>query len=382
MAIQVPIIPETLRWAMNWANLKEEALAKSLNVRPEKIRHWLNGTEKPTYSQARKLADLCHIAFSQLLLPPPEQIELPLKDFRRGLKKGNEPSQELVEAVYDALRKHDWWREYRRNTPLPFFQNWLSNQYEVETIKQAILQIIPIQELQRNARSWQDFLRLAVEKIEDAGILVLRQGYVGTNTRRVFDPKEFSGFVIADRVAPIIFLNTQDPLVRQIFTLMHELVHVWIGESVLDAELEDSHEPDEHLERLCDQVAAELLMPEADFKNAWNGEPYEQAQRAAKVFKVSAWATLKRALELNLISYDEYAKTLQQIQKNNSKMKQPKGSGNFWLTFEIRNSRKFVRTVLDAALCGEISSKEMASLLNLRLPTAMAFMERSAYVPS
>lgn len=197
---------------------------------------------------------------------------------------------------------------------------------------------------------------MAVESIEEAGILVLCQGYVGTNTHRVFDPEEFSGFAIADRVAPIIFLNNRDPLVRQIFTLIHELVHVWLGESVLDADLEGSELPAEDLERFCDQVAAELLMPETDFKSAWYGEPYEQAQRVARRFKVSVWAALKRARELKLISYREYTETLQRAQKDNREMKQRKDDGNFGATFELRNSKRFVRTVLEAALRGEISA--------------------------
>ncbi|MGB9860529.1 MAG: ImmA/IrrE family metallo-endopeptidase, partial [Moorellaceae bacterium] len=230
------------------------------------------------------------------------------------------------------------------------------------------------------ARSWDKFRTLLVRSIEEAGILVLCQGYVGTNTHRRYDPEEFSGFAIADRVAPIIFVNSRDYLVRQIFTLVHELVHVWLGESVLDADLEGSELPTEELERFCDQVAAELLMPETDFKSAWCGEPYEQAQRAAKTFKVSVWAALKRARELKLISYREYAEALKQAQKNNRETKPPKGT--FWATFDLRNSRRFVRAVVEAALSGEISAKEMASLLNLSLPTALSLMERVAYVSS
>lgn len=383
MATEVPIRPDALLWAMKWAAVREDALAKALNVKPEKIAGWLKGTEKPTYKQARKLADYCHVAFSQLLVPPPERIELPLKDFRRGPKKGNMPSQELVEAIYDALRKRDWWREYRRNEPLPFLQNWASGRYEAKTIKQAISQIIPIQDLQKKARSWDKFRTLLIRSIEEAGILVLCQGYVGTNTHRRYDPEEFSGFAIADWVAPIIFLNNQDPLVRQIFTLVHELVHIWLGESVLDAGLEGFDLlPAEEVERFCDHVAAELLMPETDFKSIWSGEPYEQAQRTARVFKVSVWAALKRAQELELISYREYVEALKQAQKDNRNVKQPKKDGNFWTTFELRNSRRFVRTVVAAAIRGEISAKEMASLLNLSLPAALAYMETVAHVPS
>lgn len=377
MTTGVPIRPDTLQWAIGWATVEIEVLAKTINVKPEKVKSWLHGTEIPTYNQAKKLADRCHVALSQLLLPPPKPVELPLKDFRRGANRGIKPSQELVEAVYDALRKRDWWREYRRNETLPFLQNLPAQQLEAEHIKENILKVIRVRDLQRTATNWGNFRALLIESIEQAGILVLCQGYAGTNTRRSYEPEEFSGFAIADRVAPVIFVNGKDYIVRQIFTLVHELVHVWLGQSILDTDLESPEQPAEEIERFCDRVAAELLMPEQDFISAWNGDPYEQAQRAASFFKVSAWAALKRAKELELITNEEYVKALSKAQKYD---KPSSDGGNFWATFSLRNSKRFVSAVVEAAISGEISAKEMASLLNLSLPAALSYMEKVSYV--
>ncbi|HHV76532.1 MAG TPA: ImmA/IrrE family metallo-endopeptidase [Syntrophothermus lipocalidus] len=382
MQTTVPIVPETLKWAMEWAAIDKETLAKALNVKSEKITDWLNGTQKPTYRQAKELANRCHVAFSQLLLPPPEKIDIPLNDFRRGPAKVNRPSPELVEAIYDALRKRDWWREYRRNEPVPFWEKRFVKKDAPEAFADAILQIIPIQDAQKKASSWQDLLRLATQQIEEAGILVLRQSFVGSNTHRVYNSEEFSGFAIADEVAPVIFVNTRDSIARQTFTLIHELIHVWLGDSVLDANLEGIESPDIQAERFCDQVAAAMLMPAEDFRNIWYGNPYEGAQWAARKFKVSAWAALKRALELNLVSYREYHEALNKIKEDIEPQTQREGGPTFWTTLESRNSRKFTRAVVEAARRGDISAKEMASLLNLNLATALEFMESFSHVPS
>lgn len=380
---RVPIRPDALRWAMERASVQEEDLASGIRVKPEKVLAWLEGREKPTYRQAKQLADRLHIAFSQLLAPPPQRVELPLKDFRRGGIRKEEPSPELVEAIYDALRKRDWWRQFRRNEPLLFLrsQSWKGS--APEDVAAEILEIIPIRRLQEETSFWGEFIRKFVEKIEEAGVLVLRQSYVGSNTHRVYNPAEFSGFAIADPVAPVIFLNARDPIVRQIFTLAHELVHIWLGQSVLDSALESSDLPQEEVERFCDRAAAGLLMPQEVFRSTWNGKPYEAAQKAARRFKVSVWAALRRALELALISPKEYATCLERVQEDADARDddQTGNRGNFWITLEVRNSKRFTRAVAELALQGEISAKEVAYLLNISVATALGFMERISRVP-
>jgi Zn-dependent peptidase ImmA (M78 family) len=380
-ATGVPVRPEALRWVMRRAAIVEKDLAKAVKVKPEKVLAWLEGREKPTYKQAKELANRLHIAFSQLLVPPPtERVELPLKDFRRGQARREEASPELVEAIHDALRKRDWWRQIRRNEPLPFVRSQSWKDSTPEAVVDSILKFIPIRRLQEETPSWGEFLKQTVEKVEEAGVLVLRQGYAGSNTRRVYNPKEFSGFAITDSVAPVIFLNTRDPVARQVFTLAHELVHVWIGESVLDAALESPEVPEEQVERFCDQAAAALLMPEETFRSTWNGVPYEAAQQAARRFKVSVWATLRRARELALISQEEYATALERAQENTERKEQSERSANFWRILEVRNSKRFTRTVVALARQGEISAKEVASLLNISLSTALDLMERASNV--
>lgn len=378
--VKVPLRPDALKWAMKRTRLGPEALAKAVGVRPEKVSAWLGEDERPTYRQAREMADRLRISFSQLILPPPDRIELPVQDFRRGGVRGEEPTPELIDALYDALRKRDWYREYRHEAPLPFVGSRSLMQQDPESVAETIREVIPVQHLQGETSSWSEFLKRAAEKAEEAGVLVLRQGYAGSNTRRKYDPGEFSGFAIADQVAPVVFLNARDSVARQVFTLAHELAHIWLGESALDAVLEGPETPSEQIEHFCDRVAAMLLMPHAAFRNAWWGEPYEAAQHTARRFKVSAWAALRRARELQLIGPEEYRIALDQVQEATKEREEPEGGGNFWATLQARNSPTFTHAVAETALRGDLSPKEVASLLNLRLSTALEFLDRAASV--
>jgi len=380
--IKVPLEPKALRWAMARARLSPELLARSLRVKPEKVEAWLVGKEKPSYRQARLLAQRLHIPFSQLLVSPPDHVDLPVPDLRRGRARGVEPSPELLEAIYSALRKRDWYREHHPGNGCPVVGTVSLQRSTPAEVAESIGRWIPIQILQKQCSTWSEFLRKFVEKTEELGILVLRQSYVGSNTRRKYNPNEFSGFAIADRTAPVIFLNTRDFIARQVFTLAHELAHIWLATSALDAGLESLDPPLEKVERFCDSVAAELLMPEIRFLQAWKGESFEAAQHVAKEFKVSAWAALRRARELGLIGRKEYVETLKRVQEamQAREERERREGGDFWNTLKARNSPSFTMAVVKAAARGEISAKEVASLLDLNLRTALDFLERVAYV--
>src|SRR5690606_2778683 len=113
---------------------------------------------------------------------------------------------------------------------------------------------------------WEAYMRDLVQRIEALGVLVMRSGMVGNNTFRKLSVREFRGFALVDDFAPVVFINTSDCPEARLFTLIHELAHIWLGQSgISDSEPANHHQT----ERLCNAVAAEFLVPVSEFMPRW-----------------------------------------------------------------------------------------------------------------
>src|SRR5262249_52984335 len=149
-------------------------------------------------------------------------------------------------------------------------------------------------------------LRRFTEQAEDIGILIMVSGVVGSNNTRTLNPDEFRGFALSDEVAPLVFINGADTKAAQMFTLAHEIAHVWLGQSALgDTGTTAPH----NVEVWCNRVAAELLVPLADLKTelAKSG-PAQAVANLARTFKVSALVILRRLLDAGELSRPAFDK--------------------------------------------------------------------------
>jgi Zn-dependent peptidase ImmA (M78 family) len=191
---------------------------------------------------------------------------------------------------------------------------------------------------------------------------------VKSNTRRTLSVKEFRGFAIVDPLAPVVFINGRDALVASVFTLVHELAHVWLGESgVSDLATRAA----KGVERVCNQVAAEVLVPKQEFLAQWRVQA--DLGRIARRFRVSKLVIARRALDFDLIDaavYEAVASATNQPSRE--------GGGSAYRTIPARNSKRLTLALVRSALSGETLLREAASLLSVRPETVMELGRRLA----
>jgi len=376
---------DTVKWARQRSLLTIDALAKKLSIKSEKLIQWEEGLSLPTFKQAQKLAKVLHIPFGYLFLQSPPVETLPIADLRTvsNIWTGTF-SVDLRDIIFDVLRKQDWYREYRIEQgyeTVPYIGKFSlsSSISEIVTDISAQLRLSPKEREQ--AKTGEQFLTLLVERCEELGIWVMRSGKVGNNTHRVLDVDEFRGFALCDEYAPAVFINGSDAKAAQIFTLIHELAHLWLGVSgVSDLGVfkEDNHNHKE-IEILCNEVAAEVLVPKIILKKRWNERISlsENVDLLAKFFKVSGIVIARRALDIALISRSDFFSYYHQQTDSWLQVKESRFSGgDFYRNMPIANGKQFTQAVLQSVYSQKTLMRDGARLLGTNTEIIEKLAER------
>ena len=357
--------PKVLQWAASQVGKTYESLVDGLAKRPADRDRLLEGNI--TSAQAAKIASQTGVPFGFLFLKePPQTIKPQLPDLRQTLTPAP-LSQDFQEAYEDALRKQQWYLERLKDADVASVQVVGKCQPSDPALKIAsdiisTLQITP--ELRKQAKNAESYFGLLAQRIEDLGILVMKTSIVRSNTRRSLSVKEFRGFAVADSLAPLVFINGGDAEVAAVFTLLHELAHIWIGESAI-SDLSMHDKSGSKIERLCNQVAADVLVPKEELQSLWAGLA-DVAPLALK-FRVSRLVIARRALSFGWISASDYAMVAEQSQPAKVKT----GGGDPYLTIPVRNSKRLTKALIESALSGETPIREAAGLLNIKPDTVM-----------
>jgi len=225
---------------------------------------WLSGEAQPTLRQLEDFARLTHTPFGYFFLPEPPVLALPVPDYRTLRDAAfAEPSSNLLDTLYLCQQRQDWYRDHARMHGLPVlpFVGSANVQEAPETVAQRLRETLGLSSAaRRQLPTWTDALRQLIAKAEDAGVMVMVSSVVGSNSYRKLDVDEFRGFALADGLAPLVFLNGADSKAAQMFTLAHELAHVWLGATGV-SDPQAGQVPEQQTERWCNQLAAELLIP-------------------------------------------------------------------------------------------------------------------------
>ena len=346
----ISVNTELITWARERSGLSIEVLSKKF----PKLSQWERGELKPTFNQLEELANKTYTPLGYFFLnePPDEALNIP--DYRTlGDKQISRPSPNLLETVQTMQQRQEWMRDFLMDegeNPLQFVGS-ANIKSDYTAVAKNMRMVLGLSEGWAEEHSnWIDALNELRNRIDNAGILFSRNGVVNNNNYRKLDVNEFRGFVLVDKYAPLIFVNGNDFEGAQLFTIAHELAHIWLGSSALFNLLQMQPYNNE-TEIFCNKVAAEFLVPEDEFKSAWHeaehmDNPYKAV--AAK-FKVSIIVIARRALDLNLISryvfFDFYRNYLDEMEIFSLQKKGKKQGGNFYNTQNVRLGKKFANAV-------------------------------------
>lgn len=380
MADKAYITPNVLKWARESARMTVEIAAAKVPVSVEKLAEWEAGTSQPTIKQAQTLAKAYKRPFALFFLPEIPRDFQPLQDFRSNDSKALGTGSIFI--IREIQQKQAWISEANQenNEPgVPFVGRFSMHDNPI-TVSKDILSTLEI-----NPASYANDspIREWIEKAEMKGIFISRTSFI--HSRLKLESDELQGFAIADPYGPFVFINSDDWNAPQLFTLVHELAHIWIAATGISNDIEPDLKHKDKLnpvELFCNEVAANALIP-LEIINSFRPDVFNSAKEIFNVSRklgISSFAFLVRALNLNLISFDKY-KDLKKAadiefkaflkreeeKKARQKLKEKKGGPDYYLLQLNKNSRLFTQTVLDAFRGGSIEPTQASILLNVQV---------------
>lgn len=356
-----------------WARERAGKPLEAAKERFPKLLEWESGQTQPTLKQLEAFAAFVHVPLGYLLLPEPPEEPFPLPDFRTlngaALEK---PSPDLIDTVRACLERQSWYKDYLRQ----------SGQGNLAFVGSAKLSDDPVSVAGRIADTLHftvhdriklpdadAALREFVRSAENVGMLIMISGIVGSNTHRALRPDEFRGFAIADVAAPLVFVNGADAKSARLFTLAHEIAHIWLGESALSNSGPTPTSSARKEEVWCNKVAAELLMPlvtlSADLDSS--EDLTAVVARLRKKYKVSALVALRRLLDIGYLTRQQFERawSAEMARLNALEANQSSGGGDFYNTTAGRVGRRFARAVYISALEGQTLFRDAYRMLGI-----------------
>lgn len=374
MRNEVNVNNDMLTWAITRAGYDVPAFAETF----PQISGWLEGQKKPTVKQLEEFSKKVYLPFGYLFLPQPPLEQLPIPFFRTNGNQADKISINVYDTILLLQQRQDWLKNYLKDKDfqrLPYVSKF-RNSNDINAIVADIRQTLQLPENWASQfRTWQEAQDHLVLHIEDKGIITIFNGIVENNTHRSIPVDECRGFVLVDQYAPFMFVNNSDFKSAQMFTIVHELAHIWTGHSA-GFDFRKLQPADDPIEILCDNVAAEFLVPEKKFNEVWNDRPGDYAY-ASRYFKVSEIVIARRALDIGRITKPQFFKFYAEYSKRELVKKESHGSGgDFYATTKKRISITFASHVNQAVKSGNLLYRDAYKLTGLKGDTFEKFFSK------
>lgn len=362
MTVPVDVAPSVLAWALDVTRTDRERLFERFK--------WLSSDGRPTLKQLEDFAKAVGVPFGYLLLPEPPRWTLPIPDFREGFDGPPAPSANLIAVVGQSQRRQEWYRDYALSMgaePLEFVGT-ATDLAPTETAAR-IRSALDFEVADRRG-TWPDTRKALLQSFEAIGGLTVATSMVDNNTHRPLDEQEFRGFALVDDIAPLVFINTRQTINGQIFTLAHEIAHVWRGVSGIGNETARS-DGQSGVERWCNAVASEVLVPHeelADRHHAVANQPLTEAlETLARDFRCGTLVVLQALHRTRVRRIANFTQIYDgEVARLRALAAKPKGGGDFYNIQPFRIGERLSRALVADVLEGRTPISEAMRLMSMK----------------
>jgi Zn-dependent peptidase ImmA (M78 family) len=345
-------------------------VAGRLKKTVEVVDAWENGEDAPTYAQLETLAyEIYKRPLALFFVPAPPDEARPRTEFRtlpdadlghlsREMTLLIRKARAFQTALIELYGVHNpvttpIWRQVRVNSRGDVPQ-------QADVVRQALG--VSLDEVRRQPDA-DAALKLWRRAIERGGVHVFKES---------FKQREFSGFCLWHPEFPVILINNSTTKTRQVFSLLHEFAHLLCdrsGISRFDYQgIDELPQPDRVIERFCNALAGEVLVPAADFAVAARGFVPERATDAqfaalAERYHVSRSVVMRRFVERGQASMELY---LAKDREWTDQRRESDGGGNYYATQGAYLSEQFLREVVSRYTRRLLTKTEAAEIIGVK----------------
>lgn len=372
MGVRIEVDTDMLVWAITRAGHDVSDFATA----HPKVRDWLDGKKQPTVKQLEDFSKKLYIPFGYLFLPEPPIEKLPIPYFRSQETGHKNVSINVFDIIQIILQRQAWLSEYLMDSgfeSLPFIgrENKTTDPVQIANSIRKSLGLSENWASEQN--TWQEALNFLTDVVEDKRIITIFNGVVDNNPHRPISVEECRGFVLVDDFAPFMFINNADSKSAQLFTVAHELAHIWTGKSA-GFDFRKLQPADDADEILCDKVAAEFLVPERSFNDIWDGN----FKNITRHFKVSEIVVARRALDMEKITKQEFFGFYDDYINREFREKSESSGGDFYATTKKRISVAFAAHIENAVKSGQLLYRDAYRLTSMKGDTFEKFFAKLA----
>lgn len=239
----------------------------------------------------------------------------------------------------------------------------------------------------RSKHSQEEAFQYLRERIENIGIFSVLIGNLGSHHTNL-SAEIFRGFAIADPIAPFVVINNQDAKSAWPVTLLHEVAHLWLGQTGISGAAAERE-----VEKFCDRVASELLVPETEIATAFSAESLRSFESAAEIIgrfaserKVSSTLVAFRLMDrgaLSQVLFRElgsffYEKWKSHKESQKKKAKENDGGPSYFVVKRMQNGKALMRTSERLMRSGELSTTQAAIVLGVRALKVGSLLSQSS----